>query len=157
MPARALFFHRRFECEAFDGDRRQSVYAACSAAARRAKEWGQDLEKYAAGVLPHPREMIPPPLSLSTCEVLWFNKPASGGLSGRISIDGSAINPQCEDLRRVGWTLVQTNEFGDVTSAAHGPVPREEAPLQQARDGEDYADRVASELVEPFSDNTFLN
>eukprot|EP00959_Pyramimonas_sp_CCMP1952_P312061 6531505-Pyramimonas_sp.AAC.1 len=134
-------FHRRFECEAFDGDRRQSVSAACSAAARRTKEWGQDLEKYAVGVLPHPRELIPPPLSLSGCQVFWFNKPASGRLSGRIFFDGSAINPQCEDIRRAGWSLVQTNEFGDVILAAYGPVPREGAPWQQARGGGDYAYR----------------
>eukprot|EP00959_Pyramimonas_sp_CCMP1952_P434512 9098480-Pyramimonas_sp.AAC.1 len=39
-PARALFFIRGFECEAFDGDRGHYASAACPAASRRVKEWG---------------------------------------------------------------------------------------------------------------------
>eukprot|EP00959_Pyramimonas_sp_CCMP1952_P315114 6595593-Pyramimonas_sp.AAC.1 len=37
---------------------------------------------------------------------------------------------------------------GDLLSAAFGPVPRQVAPLQQARNGEDYAYYMLSELAE---------
>eukprot|EP00959_Pyramimonas_sp_CCMP1952_P384790 8064437-Pyramimonas_sp.AAC.1 len=78
--------------------------------------------------------------------------PASGKLQGLICSDGSAAHPTCEFKRRAGWSLVQVNDQGDVLRAAFGPVPREVAPSQQARDGEDYAYRMAAELVDPSSD-----
>eukprot|EP00959_Pyramimonas_sp_CCMP1952_P201461 4212885-Pyramimonas_sp.AAC.1 len=51
--------------------------AQCMQAARHARDMNQDLEKFAAGVLPFPKELIPQPLGRDKCSICWFNKPAS--------------------------------------------------------------------------------
>ena len=59
------------------------------------------------------------------------------------------MRPRCRALRRAGWALVQVDSKGDLVAAAYGPVPLDDAPFQQARDGEDYAIFMATALVEP--------
>ena len=54
-------------------------------------------------------------------------------------MDGSAMNPDDDTLRRAGWSIVQYSEGGTLLGAVCGTVPLSWAPKQQARDGEDYA------------------
>eukprot|EP00959_Pyramimonas_sp_CCMP1952_P350794 7349690-Pyramimonas_sp.AAC.1 len=42
-----------------------NIYFCLFEGGEKSEGLGQDLEKYAAGVLPHLRELIPPPLSIS--------------------------------------------------------------------------------------------
>eukprot|EP00974_Lingulodinium_polyedra_P040863 3927657-Lingulodinium_polyedra.AAC.1 len=52
--------------------------------------------------------------------------------------------PEFAALRRAGWSLVQTDRFGNAIAAAYGPVPLAEAPEQTSKQAEDYAVLMAS-------------
>eukprot|EP00959_Pyramimonas_sp_CCMP1952_P187329 3917213-Pyramimonas_sp.AAC.1 len=60
LGAPGTLFHRRFERAAFDADRRDHLSDETKHAARIACELGQDLEKFAAGLMPDPREITTP-------------------------------------------------------------------------------------------------
>ena len=51
-------------------------------------------------------------------------------------------------FKRVGWAAVQVDRTGRLLKAAYGPVPWDVAPMQEARDGEDYAVFMAAQLVD---------
>ena len=70
-------------------------------------------------------------------------------MTGIVFTDGSSLHPTVRPLRRAGWSVVQTDDRGNVLSAAYGPVPGSMCPDQVARDGEDYALVMASILCEP--------
>ena len=55
-------------------------------------------------------------------------------------------------MRRAGWAVVQVDGEGSLVAAAFGAVPWEAAPGQEARDGEDYAVYMLTEVAaQPFS------
>ncbi|CAK0878797.1 unnamed protein product [Prorocentrum cordatum] len=84
--------------------------------------------------------------------VLWCRRPASGYLTGLIFTDGSAVGTRWPELQRAGWSLVQCDGHGRLVAAAWGWVPLSMAPRQEARDGEDYAYRMAAFLCEGHVD-----
>ena len=59
-----------------------------------------------------------PPLGLSELEVHWFNKPASGRMSGNMFTDGSAIFRRIGFLHRAGWSIASVDRFGNLKAAA---------------------------------------
>ena len=83
--------------------------------------------------------------------VSWVQKPRSGKLTGNLFLDGSAMHSRWPGCGRAGWGVVQLSDQGWLTAAAYGPVPEDEAPQQQARDGEDYAAFMLTLLAEPPS------
>ncbi|CAK0844578.1 unnamed protein product, partial [Prorocentrum cordatum] len=84
--------------------------------------------------------------------VRWFQRPASGYLTGLIFTDGSAVGTRWPELQRAGWSLVQCDGHGRMVAAAWGWVPLSMAPRQGARDGEDYAYHMAAFLCEGHID-----
>ncbi|CAK0841387.1 unnamed protein product [Prorocentrum cordatum] len=84
--------------------------------------------------------------------VRWFQRPASGYLTGLIFTDGSAVGTRWPELQRAGWSLVQCDGHGRMVAAAWGWVPLSMAPRQEARDGEDYAYHTAAFLCEGHID-----
>lgn len=70
-------------------------------------------------------------------------------MTGTVFTDGSGLHGKEGPLRRAGWSVVQVNRFGVPVHAAYGPVPEPEAPGQVARDGEDFALMMLSQVAEP--------
>ena len=106
-------------------------------------------ERFARGLLPEPRSVLPRRPWETEAPVFWVNRPSDGYLRGTIFSDGSGLHPTTPALRSAGWALVSTDQFGNVISAAYGPVPLGAGPGQTARDGEDYAIRMTALLVAP--------
>ena len=143
-------WHRMYECPAWA--RLRSEHTTARLRRRAAVAAGAGLavgECFARGLFPDPSPLFNEQLAQQSDEVHWVNRPASGYLTGVIFSDGSARFPQYAALRRAGWSLVQVDRFGKLVAAAFGPVPYKAAPVQQARDGEDYALHMASFLLLP--------
>eukprot|EP00959_Pyramimonas_sp_CCMP1952_P439490 9200616-Pyramimonas_sp.AAC.1 len=75
-------------------------------AAMLMEEKGECLEKFAAGVFPHPEEVIPPPLKHVECSAFWSNTPPSGKLQGVFFPGRFCFEPHLR-LHEEGWV-----EFG---------------------------------------------
>ena len=83
--------------------------------------------------------------------IYWYNQPELGLLSGILFTDGSALWADCPHLARAGWAVVQVDRFGRLESAAYGPVPLSVAPRQTARDAEDFALNMLTQVaMAPF-------
>ena len=138
--ARGTLFHRAFECWVGDSCRRAFGDEEVLQAAAEVRLCGAGVaELFARGLLPLPADWLPRPLTSDSAEVQWINRPADGLLKGKIFADGSAYFGHIPALARAGWSLVSVDQRGALVSAAFGAVPVDRAPLQRARDGEDYA------------------
>ena len=112
-------------------------------------EQGEDAaELFARGLFPFPADWLPAPLNSDQAEVKWVNRPLDGLLKGKVFGDGSAFFGQYPALARAGWALVSVDSQCNLISAAFGAVPVDRAPLQRARDGEDYAFFMAASLCD---------
>ncbi len=67
--------------------------------------------------------------------------------SGDVFTDGPAYNPQCAEVRRAGWAVVQVSRDGTVTKALYGHVPADASIEQTAGAGEIHTARRAAELA----------
>ena len=133
--------------------RRRGAYGeqalACAARVEAYGWFGAEL--FARGIFPDPgqafeRDAMPP-----STHFLWYRRPASGFLSGALFTDGCCLYPDEPSLRRVGWAIVQTDELGNVVSAAYGVVPDAFSHERVARGGEDYAGHMLSVVaITPF-------
>ncbi|CAK0885126.1 unnamed protein product [Prorocentrum cordatum] len=81
------------------------------------------------------------------CQVFWIRRPEDGLLSGKLFTDGSAIFPSDPLLGRAGWAVISVDDTGAMISGAFGPVPWDVAPLQLAKDGEDYAYQMLGQIA----------
>ena len=143
-------WNRHYDCAATAWYRHCHASDELQRAAATARELGEAAgELFARGIFPTLRPIFPRLPIDPEKRVMWINRPASGYLTGTIFSDGSALFPRHPILRRAGWSLVQVDNFGNLVAAAYGPVPYEDGPGQQARDGEDYAYAVAPQLVLP--------
>ena len=104
-------------------------------------------ERFAKGFLPAPTAIIPLPLTNAQVTTQWVNKPASGRLTGTLFLDGSSTGGHIQFLRRAGWAIVQVDTEGKLVAAAFGAVPWDAAPAQVARDAEDYAVFMLSQVA----------
>ncbi|CAK0858476.1 unnamed protein product [Prorocentrum cordatum] len=72
-----------------------------------------------------PREKAAPPRTAPRSDamaVMWRNRPADGLLGGRLYLDGSALDPEHESLRRAGWSIVQCDSDGNMECAVYGSI-----------------------------------
>ena len=106
-------------------------------------------ELFARGIFPDPISLLQAQPATDDAPVRWFQRPAGDRLTGLIFSDGSGLHQKWAALRAAGWALVSCDRFGEPLAAAYGPVPRKTLPLQTARDGEDWAIRMAAYLCEP--------
>jgi hypothetical protein len=128
-------YHAVFECDATQSDRMQLTSLDLRQAAHALKDHKVARERFARGLLPHPGSLVP--AGSFHGEVRWINKPVHG-MDGLLFTDGSAIGVEWE-VSRAGWAVVQVTGEGDLISAAYGPVPMCDCPLQTIADAEDYA------------------
>ncbi|CAK0891345.1 unnamed protein product, partial [Prorocentrum cordatum] len=89
--------------------------------------------------------------------VMWCNRPADGLLGGRLYLDGSALDPEHESLRRAGWSIVQCDSDGYMECAVYGSVRQDLCPFQTAKDGEDFAVWMLSRFLGPSVDEILID
>ncbi|CAK0865821.1 unnamed protein product, partial [Prorocentrum cordatum] len=89
--------------------------------------------------------------------VMWRNRPADGLLGGRLYLDGSALDPEHESLRRAGWSIVQCDSDGNMECAVYGSVRQDLCPFQSAKDGEDFAVWMLSRFLGPSVDEILID
>ncbi|CAK0867581.1 unnamed protein product, partial [Prorocentrum cordatum] len=89
--------------------------------------------------------------------VMWCNRPADGLLGGRLYLDGSALDPEHESLRRAGWSIVQCDSDGNMECAVYGSVRQDLCPFQTAKDGEDFAVWMLSRFLGPSVDELLID
>ena len=143
-PSGSLW-HRFYECPANEAHRRQVASADLARAAAQVQAFSPPTaERFARGIFPEPRSILPSRPWEIEGPILWINRPADGYLRGTIFSDGSGLHPTTPALRSAGWALVSTDPLGNTIAAAYGPVPIGAGPGQTARDGEDYAIRMAA-------------
>ena len=144
-------WHRRHECDAWQQERQCLTPEYLRQAASRITN-PTLRERFAKGLLPEPSAMLPPPLTKAQLSTQWINKPVLGRLTGTLFLDGSSTGGRIPFLRRAGWAVVQVDNGGKLVAAAYGAVPWEAAPAQEARDGEDYAVFMLTEVAAlPFT------
>eukprot|EP00972_Heterocapsa_arctica_P023850 3513950-Heterocapsa_arctica.AAC.1 len=81
-------WHRRFGCPSSEALRRTQTSVQLRRAAKLALEKGEAVgESFARGLFPDPSHLFTPPKSQA--EILWFNQPEDGRLSGTLFLDGS--------------------------------------------------------------------
>eukprot|EP00973_Karenia_brevis_P014925 2037131-Karenia_brevis.AAC.1 len=129
-------YHGVYECDALLARRRQAASETLMRAAAAVSGDEQRRERFAQGVFPHPRAVVPP--AQEHGDICWINRPATGLLSGIIFTDGSALGTAW-GIPRAGWAAVQVDDFGDLVAAAYGLVPAEDCPMQTIAEAEDYA------------------
>ena len=106
-------------------------------------------ERFARCLMPSPLVFVP--RSEPEATVMWVSKPPSGLLTGCIFSDGSAMWPSLPGVCRAGWALIQVDLLGNLLHAAYGPVPLAFGPCQTAKDGEDFAIHMLTQLgIGPF-------
>ncbi len=150
QAAAGTLWHRRYECPASEGRRRQYTSPQLRKAAQHAQQCSPyHGEMFARGIFPDVMAELPPPLQADRAQIHWVNRPASGRMSGTLFSDGSGMFPEWPQLRRAGWAVVQVDRLGNLTAAAYGAVPLDIGPQQVARDGEDYAAFMCTVLAEP--------
>ena len=133
-------WHRRFGCPQGEARRRQHVSDRVMRFAKQALETGAEAgELFARAIFPDPTPLFPRLAIPQGEEIHWVNRPACWHLTGTLFTDGSGRFPCLAALRRAGWAIVQVDVWGNLVAAAYGPVPFQAGPLQEARDGEDYA------------------
>ena len=143
-------WHRFYACPACEAFRRQEASPALIRAAGLVQAFSPpSAERFARGILPEPRAVLPRRPWEAEAPVFWVNRPPDGYLRGTIFSDGSGLHPTTPALRSAGWSLAATDQFGNVIAAAYGPVPLGMCPGQTARDGEDFAIRMTALLVAP--------
>ncbi len=137
--------HRIWKCHILDELREQytteDMRDAAEAAPRDDPDWTR-------AVRVDPRSDMPPPRR-GHSEQRYFAEWESQGkvFDGAIFTDGSALNPQCPEVRRAGWAVVQMDARGRVVKAVFGHVPASASIEQTAAAGEVYALRRAAELA----------
>ena len=143
-------WHRRFSCSASQCKRLECTSTELRKAAAQALAVSEEAgEMFARGIFPDLSPLAPDLLTSSEATVLWWNKPASGYLTGSLFTDGSGHFPQWTCLRRAGWAVVQTDGLGFPVAAAYGAVPVDLCPFQVARDGEDFAISMLAVVARP--------
>ena len=143
-------WHRNYECAAHAVRRGHAVSARlqrCAEATLRHAGRGA-AELFARGIFPDPAALFPRRAVAAEDRVRWVNRPADGKLRGLLFLDGSAFWPRLGAAKRAGWAIVQTTAEGDLVAAAYGPVPFDQCPFQEARDGEDFAAHMCAFLTE---------
>ena len=130
-------YHAVYECDALALDRRQiAPNTLLKAAAAVRGEGAEASERFARGLLPHPRSIVPAASEEGT--VAWYQRPATGLLEGTVFTDGSVLGVN-QGVPRAGWAAVQVDANGACVAAVYGSVPRSECPSQSIADAEDYA------------------
>ncbi|CAK0807698.1 unnamed protein product, partial [Prorocentrum cordatum] len=146
--ARGTLWHRLFECPALEPVRRDSVSTRLLRCARRVRALGGEAaEDFARGWPPAPFPRLGP--RSDAMEVYWINRPADSRLTGRLFLDGSALEPAFGALRRAGWAIVQTDADGNLIAAAFGTVRRDLCPQQTSKNAEDFACWMLCEVAGP--------
>ena len=138
--------------------RRELCPEVVAKAAKEVLKQGEEAgERFARGLFPEVTQAwMEPHERQDKEEVIWIKRPAAGFFHGNIFVDGSASDPEAEVLRRAGWSIVMYSEGWQLLGAVCGTVPLSWAPLQLARDGEDYAfhflSGCATSPLEVYSD-----
>ena len=141
-------WHRRYDCPAYHTLRSENVSSELARAAKVALGKGFAVgETFARSLFPDPAALFPEPVR--EAEVHWVNRPPGGRMTGTLFTDGSGLHGEHRPLRRAGWSVVQVDRFGVALHVAYGPVPVTEAPEQVARDGEDFAFVMTSQVASP--------
>ncbi|CAK0863284.1 unnamed protein product, partial [Prorocentrum cordatum] len=144
---RGSLWHRLLECQALAAERRDSVSARLLRCATRVRQRGEEAGGcFSRCWLPQPPQTA---WRSDAMAVMWVNRPADGLLGGRLFLDGSALDPEFECIRRAGWSIVQCDEFGILEAAVYGTVCLDLCPFQTAKDGEDFAVWMLSRYLGP--------
>ncbi|CAK0824062.1 unnamed protein product [Prorocentrum cordatum] len=145
--ARGSLWHRLFECQALAAEKRDSLSARLLRRATRVRQRGEETGGcFSRCWLPQPPQTA---WRSDAMAVMWVNKPADGLLGGRLHLDGSALDPEFERIRRAGWSIVQCDEHGNMQAAVCGTVRLDLCPFQTAKDGEDFAVWMLSRYLGP--------
>ncbi|CAK0873828.1 unnamed protein product [Prorocentrum cordatum] len=153
--SRGSLWHRLFECPVLAGPRRDSTSDRLRGCAHRARGRGEEAgECFARCWLPQPPRAAPRSDAMA---VMWCNRPADGLLGGRLYLDGSALDPEHESLRRAGWSIVQCDSDGNMECAVYGSVRQDLCPFQTAKDGEDFAVWMLSRFLGPSVDEILID
>eukprot|EP00972_Heterocapsa_arctica_P021478 3161414-Heterocapsa_arctica.AAC.1 len=94
-------WHRRFGCPSSGQLRRANTSDHLRRAARLALQQGEAVgEAFARGLFSNPSHLFIPPKCQP--EILWFNKPDDGRLTGTLFLDGSGKFNEFIGLRGAG-------------------------------------------------------
>ncbi|CAK0815915.1 unnamed protein product, partial [Prorocentrum cordatum] len=152
---RGSLWHRLFECPVLAGPRRDSTSDRLRRCAHRARGRSEEAgECFARCWLPQPPRAAPRSDAMA---VMWCNRPADGLLGGRLYLDGSALDPEHESLRRAGWSIVQCDSDGNMECAVYGSVRQDLCPFQTAKDGEDFAVWMLSRFLGPSVEEILID
>ncbi len=138
-------FHRIWECTGIADQRAAHTTDEMRDAAAAAP---RDHPLWTRGVRVNPRGTVPPPRR--DHDERWFfapGVPEDRFFDGDVYTDGSAYNPQCPDIRKAGWAVVQLDADGGVLKAVYGHLPAAMSVDQTVAAGEVYALRRATELT----------
>ena len=150
LAGKGTIWHRRFGCPATEAFRRQAISARLGKCASVVAQEGDEMaDRFARCLFPTPDFALPAPILEATEVVHWIRRPPSGKLSGDIFTDGSGLFPKMPCLRCAGWALIVIDDAGDLVAGCYGAVPRDQAPQQTSRDGEDYAIFMSTFVCEP--------
>ncbi len=136
--------HRIWECIATEPLRlkytTEDMRHGAETAARNHPYWTR-------AVTLNPRASVPPPRR-DFDEEWHFGRGVDNerNFTGTVYTDGSAFHPQCADVRRAGWAVVQVDSSGRVEKALFGHVPASISTDQTVAAGELFAMRRAVEL-----------
>ncbi len=137
-------FHREWECIAIEPLRQRYTTEEMR---NKAAAAGRHHPRWTRGVTSNPKSCVPPPRRDFGEEwVFGQGVPHDRHFSGTVYTDGSAYNPQCVDVRRAGWSIVQVDRNGMLLKAVFGHVPACMSTDQTVAAGELYALRRAVEL-----------
>ncbi len=137
-------YHRCWECEAIKELREKHTSQEMRDAAARAR---RDDPRWTRGLISNPCRTVPPPRR--DYGEKWFfapGVPTEQFFGGTVYTDESALNPQCPDVRRAGWAVVQIDAKGAVMKAVYGHLPAALSMDQTVAGGELHALRRATEL-----------
>ena len=95
QAAPGTLWHRRYECDASRVKRDECTSPQLRAAAQSVRNISEEAgELFARGIFPDLGPLAPPLKSSDDAQILWWNKPASGLLTGTLFTDGSCLYPQ---------------------------------------------------------------
>ncbi|CAK0903314.1 unnamed protein product [Prorocentrum cordatum] len=144
---RGTLWHRCFACDGHAVRRRDRCPPELLAAARLVRERGEAAgELFARGLVPCAQQCFSRSEALEAHHLVWHTRPEGGFFSGDVFVDRSAFDVEDDSLTRAGWAIVAFNDDREITGAAHGVVPLMQVPLQEARDGEDYAFKMLAQI-----------
>ena len=115
--ARGSRHHRLFCCDAYASFRQSLGYDSLLRSWARGKPDDPFLARCLA-----PSVVVYTPRLRGVSPWRWLIPPRHGWISGKVCVDGSALDPEVRLFTRAAWALVVVDDAGTVVASASGPL-----------------------------------